>query len=1104
MEFVRDGLLALLEILVNLSLQGSFCILLVLLARFLLRKAPRWCSYVLWSVVFLRLICPVFPEGNFSLMPSQLQIDGSVVLEQVQEEAEEYTATGSIIASEDVVVSNAVIEGALSEQGDAQMVILGSGSYQSGVLQESKQSYVNDELKNSVDAMMNAGEDFNKDVQGQEQTKVLFERNTMEKVLSGIALVWLLGAIVFGAYHMISYQLLKHRMQTEVETQDGVYEVQGEHLSFVMGIVKPKIYLSSGLDAETRKVILCHERVHMQRRDYIFKPLALGISCLHWWNPLVWLAFYLMNKDCEMSCDEKVVALLGEESKTVYSYALLSEATRGAYQPTRRGSVCALLSFGEDHVKNRIRHVLKYKKASIGVICLAVLVLVVLGVGLCSNPKGEEVSEDVADTVSKEQAEALRAESEELQELEKELETAKKQAASKAEQEALQEVLEQTQKEQQEFCETEEYGKIALALEKYALAFSERDGNALFELAGDKVAFGMWDMVYPQEDGTFAFGESSPWVRDWTTLIRTEDTGTATIRFIMENSVPEYYIAEETVKLTPAEEGYYVDHIEYQLYSEINSVAEMEAAYDWTNGDAMKSIYYPAEYVSAILNHLSEGTNPEYYSAYQDPYTAAKTIFHLGADKPEFGMNQYVKHISPQDASVNKHGEGTVCYVTYYFEDGSKAVIPMVLVEESMGIWMPAEDDWVIEAIEEDSSQKQYNAREIYDSCKVGDVTYQLTNMGIYRQDSEGYTFLCPAYAADTAKLAYDDGKLYFPTDSSYSAESLDWWDDSIAVFDIESMIMNSIKLPQAAWDMFPLGALYVGDGYITLWKNDGFGRYCMLLEDVHPVYNGKNATQLDEEEKSEYGKMISQRILENPNQIHCLGHHTKNSTFAFLDLNHDGEIEEVSMTKSGIGYEAPMDSFILSVGEWSQECTGYNQVNEIYAWSPDGEQILILLYEDGPSHDQMTTFYRYENNKLCKMGTIASDVRNAVIENGVISTVIRQDVIQTDSIRVQYRINEDGDVALIEQETYDFTNLNDVELKEVLQLYAEPDGSLDMKVEMKSQTVHITKTDKNFEWVLVEGIDGTKGWLRVKDVIYVGDDAVVSGVIFDGLFFAG
>ena len=183
MEFVRDGLLALLEILVNLSLQGSFCILLVLLARFLLRKAPRWCSYVLWSVVFLRLICPVFPEGNFSLMPSQLQIDGSVVLEQVQEEAEEYTATGSIIASEDVVVSNAVIEGALSEQGDAQMVILGSGSYQSGVLQESKQSYVNDELKNSVDAMMNAGEDFNKDVQGQEQTKVLFERKDRKSVV---------------------------------------------------------------------------------------------------------------------------------------------------------------------------------------------------------------------------------------------------------------------------------------------------------------------------------------------------------------------------------------------------------------------------------------------------------------------------------------------------------------------------------------------------------------------------------------------------------------------------------------------------------------------------------------------------------------------------------------------------------------------------------------------------------------------------------------------------------------------------------------------------------------------------------------------------------
>ncbi len=979
MEFMREGLLALLELLLNLSLQGSFCILLVLLARFLLRKAPRWCSYVLWSVVFLRLICPVFPEGSFSLMPRQLQINRELVLEQVQEERAEHTVTGSILATEDIVADKTLVDAItgsdLSEKGSAQTGIEGNDINQSDVLQGSKLPNVIDTSADSERAMirhesayvLNTVGSSNEDVQGQEQAEAAFDRNAMDKLFLGMVMVWLLGAIAFAAYHIISYQLLKHRMKTAVETQDGIFEVQGEHLSFVMGMVKPKIYLSEGLDAETRKVILCHERVHLHRKDYIFKPMALGICCLHWWNPLVWLAFYLMNKDCEMSCDEKVVALLGEESKTVYSYALLSEATRGEYQLARRGSVCALLSFGEDHVKNRISHVLKYKKASIGVICLAVLVLVVLGVGLCSNPKGEEVSEDVTDTVSEEQAEALKAIEEDL--------------------EAQQEI-----DKLKEFVETDEFGEIALALEKYACAFAERDGNALFELAGDKVAFGMWDMVYPQEDGTYAFGESSPWVRDWTTIVRTEDTNTATIRFIMENSVPEYYIAEETVKLTPTENGYFVDHVEYKLYSEINSVAEMEDVYEWTNG----------------------------------------------------------------------------------------------------------------EAVEEDDSQKQYNAREIYDSCEVGDVTYQLTNMGIYRQDSEGYTFLYPTYAADTAKLAYDDGKLYFPTDSSYNSGALDWWDDSIAVLDIETLVMSYIKLPQSAHSVFPLSRLYVRDGYISMWQEGTAQSYCMLLEDVLPVYGGKLATELSEDEKNAYGKKISEQVRGNSNQIYRVGLHTQSTTFAYLDLNSDGKVEEVRMSKHGIGYDAPMDSFILTAGEGKQTCQAMNQVNEIYAWSPDGERIFIILYQDGPSGDPLSTFYRYEDNRLQEAGTIESDVRTASIKNGVVSTVIRRDVIQTDGIRVQYCINDKDEVELIEQETYDFIGLNDVKLKEVLKLYAEPDGSVDMILEMKSQTVHITKTDKNFEWVLIEGIDGTQGWVRVKDIIYVGDDEVPSDILFEGLHFAG
>ena len=216
-----------------------------------------------------------------------------------------------------------------------------------------------------------------------------------------IAMVWLFGMAGFMGYHAFSYLRMRNRLHRPDggvrQVEPGICEIDGGHLSFVMGLVHPVIYLSSGLDPESRNVVLCHERVHLQRRDYLFKPAALLICCVHWFNPLVWLAFYLMNMDCEMSCDEKVVKLLGEESKKIYSYTLLEEASGGEWKRYRGGSICALLSFGEDHVKNRIRHVLDYRKPPFWVMIGAAAVIVVLVVCLCSNPGGSGNGAGTAD-----------------------------------------------------------------------------------------------------------------------------------------------------------------------------------------------------------------------------------------------------------------------------------------------------------------------------------------------------------------------------------------------------------------------------------------------------------------------------------------------------------------------------------------------------------------------------------------------------------------------------------------------------------------------------------------------------------------------------------
>ncbi|MBE5865703.1 MAG: hypothetical protein E7292_05730 [Lachnospiraceae bacterium] len=350
------------RIVVNLSLVGNYVILLVMLVRLAFVKAPKWCSYALWAIVFVRLVCPVFPEGRFSLIPVQLQM-----------QMEDTVAHGSVFGATQEAIdmqANQVPSGQIVEQGQSAEQT-GNPSEIAG---KPGRTEGNIAVEKAVLNKYNAAQGDN------------LQQGKAKRFTNVLSIIWLAGMVLLAGYHIISYWRFKIRVKDAVCMELGVYEVEGAHLSFVLGIIKPAIYLSAGLDAESRRVILCHEKVHLQRRDYVTKPLALGICCIHWFNPLVWLAFHLMNRDCEMSCDEKVVSLLGEESKKIYSYALLDEATKGESINYRRDSLSAVLSFGEDSVKTRIRHVLKYKKASVWIVACAVVVLAVLIVGLCINP----------------------------------------------------------------------------------------------------------------------------------------------------------------------------------------------------------------------------------------------------------------------------------------------------------------------------------------------------------------------------------------------------------------------------------------------------------------------------------------------------------------------------------------------------------------------------------------------------------------------------------------------------------------------------------------------------------------------------------------------
>lgn len=1298
----------------SLSIVGSYVILLVLLVRLVLCKAPKWCSYVLWGLVFLRLTCPVFPEAQFSLIPSQLSSVG--IIEGVNNEKAENAnwevsdrATGDVgEQSANALTGNAgvVADGHSTVQNKTENVLLQNQEQlmQQGVASSQAQLH----------QQGTASQEANSHFQGTANTQTLYI----------VSVLWLSGALLLAGYHTFSYWYLKRKVRGAVTVEPCVKEIPGEHLSFVMGIFNPVIYLSEGLDEESRRVVLCHERVHLQRRDYLTKPLALAISCVHWFNPLVWLAFYLMNKDCEMSCDEKVVSLLGEESKKIYSYALLDEATKGERKYYRKKTVCALLSFGEDNVKSRISHVLHYKKASLWIIVCAVIAMVVLIVGLCCNPgrksitldeaweliveKGgytqyedatvwyeidyendnkkeffAEIGEEQPDTdqlkgdlwfVSEEGEATLLLEDKSFYRWEsfvyrgkefplfsyKEEDGLKTAMFEVWENEAHVLFSEQEEKyvdgenlvcfypdtqlqydirektfsgyDEKKYSyyydgrnfltyhnyeitreEVEDYkngaevlkaleetypkahfeyraseddllyinvarreqdiiyfsysiyevtdGRLTLleegpgcyksaiapaggttfvqqiakeygwqtdnemvtsqitarsALERFAWAFADRDGNALYQLSHDKENFENWDMVIPLADGGYAFGASSPWAEPGEYLVTyTNGDEEVPIRFIMSNSAPEKYVAIEKVQVTKEGELYFVDHKAFKMYDEIQTRAELEEIFNLEAAapfESAKTGYYES-FPRIILQHILNKTNPEYYSAYTDPITSAKKLLHLGEGSGE--VTEMLYGVLPQQPLNSGYGEGSVVNVRYTFaKDASTVDIPMVLADESESIWVLYSGD--VTQLEAQTAGSSFNtgARIVYEeynadgSYVIGtpttSTTYQFSNYGVYRLDAQGLKCIYPRNIRqdDARTVAFYEGKIYFPTDSQYYEGALDWMYDSVCVLNPETGEYTYLPLSTSAQGAFPLNYFYINSGYLYL------DDYVMMLADTEPVWEGKYITELSEAERNTLGIVNRKNILENPNTVIAVGNSTDKKTLAFIDMDGDGATEEISIEQNPEGNYMyhPMDDYILRCGEGFEYRNANNLENEIYAFSPDGERIFIALYEDGPSADPLSTIFKYEYNRLQKAGEFDNDITSAHMENGIINTYSRNWVMQTDSIAVQYFLNDKGDMEQISQEIYyygvhHFMEDMNIQLQVAFPVHKEPEGQ--EKFTIEPQKVSFVAVHHSMNWVLVEAADGKQGWVHVEDGEIV-DLKMNTMEVFYGLNMAG
>ncbi len=302
----------------EMSLTASYVVLAVIVVRLLLKRAPKVFSYLLWLVVLFRLVCPFSFESSWSLLP----------VDKVEVSAYNYESER--------------VENTVDYDHKAPVPLFGSPTDIVSAVPENVEN-----------------------------------RRGVIKLASRI---WLLGIAGLLLYALVSYIRLKGKLTTAILVRDNIYETDRIQTPFVLGLTRPRIYLPSGLAGAEADYIIKHEKTHIRRRDHLIKPLAFLVLVLHWFNPLIWLSYFLMIRDMEMSCDESVMRQSGEDIRVSYSNSLLALAVK-------QSGLLSPLAFGEGDVKTRIKNILNYKKPAFWVVAAAVLVVVTVTAGLLADPR---------------------------------------------------------------------------------------------------------------------------------------------------------------------------------------------------------------------------------------------------------------------------------------------------------------------------------------------------------------------------------------------------------------------------------------------------------------------------------------------------------------------------------------------------------------------------------------------------------------------------------------------------------------------------------------------------------------------------------------------
>ncbi len=301
----------------NMSITASWIVLAVIAARLLLKKAPKWITVLMWGLVGIRLVFPFSLESVFSLIPSAETVPSDIL----------YTNTPTIHSGVEAI--NSVVNPIIS-----------------------------DSLAPAVGASI----------------------NPIQVIAFTASTIWIVGMVAMLIYTVVSYIRIHRKVKEAVPYQDNIRLCDHVDTPFILGVVRPKIYLPSAMREQDMKYVIAHENTHLKRHDHWWKPLGFLLLTVYWFNPILWIAYVLLCRDIELACDEKVIQDMGTENKKPYSEALINCSV-----PRRMIAACPL-AFGECGVKERVKSVLNYRKPAFWIIVAAIIAGIVLAVCFLTNP----------------------------------------------------------------------------------------------------------------------------------------------------------------------------------------------------------------------------------------------------------------------------------------------------------------------------------------------------------------------------------------------------------------------------------------------------------------------------------------------------------------------------------------------------------------------------------------------------------------------------------------------------------------------------------------------------------------------------------------------